>query len=309
MVGFDFTPCVGNLNRGSATKHPNNDNVIMNSANLFYGGPKTGKTRLIVTAFKNTDYVFLDFDNNYDDVAQLIIDNGGKYYNGKNAVMLLEQLLTGKITDTVVIIDAMNDVKMLMLDIQIERLTSVILKSKDADKVNEYVALQKTLERVKKAGIGQFQEPTSIWYTHTIGKMLNHSNSINFVHHTTQNAQGDKMEGNQSAYASKFDTVYAIARQDINKSYFDLQTQRSNIAELTIGLEKGLKDAENYMIAMFNNKVKTSDLTMTGTELDKAFNSIAKWVKPFKKEVLKIAFIRGTKGKNVSWSIKTKEEN
>ena len=69
MAGFDFTQCVGNLKRGNASKHTKNANVLMNSSTLWYGGPKTGKTTILAKTFNNTDYVMLDFDNNYDEFA------------------------------------------------------------------------------------------------------------------------------------------------------------------------------------------------------------------------------------------------
>lgn len=290
MAGFDLTQCVGNLHRGSATKHLNNKNVLMNSANLYYGGPKTGKTTIISKAFKDTDYVFLDFDNNYDDMHNIITVNGGDYYNGIDATNLLYQLLDGNITDSVVVIDAMNDVKMKMLDYQIKTIQD-----------NEDIV--ENLIRIKNAGIGQFQEPTSLWFTYTIQVMVNNSNSINFIHHTTQNAQGEKLEGNKAAYASKFDHVYGIIR-DNDKSYFALETARSSIAEDTIGMQKGLEDAKKYMLAIFKDKLANTDGTMTGTEFTRAFKNIGKWATQFKKEVVETTFTKTKNGKKVVWKLK-----
>lgn len=295
MASLNLTQCVGASLRGSASKHLNNANVLMNSANLFYGGPKTGKTTIIAKAFKGTDYIFLDFDNNYDEMQQLIIVNGGKYFNSIDAKALLKQLLLGDITDTVVIIDAMNDVKMMMIDYRLAHLDN----TKDSDLIT-------TLERVKKAGIGQFQEPTSLWFTHTIQVMMNNSNSINFIHHTTQNALGEKLEGNKAAYASKFDHVYGIVR-DNDKSYFALETARSSIAEETIGMEKSIADATKYMLAVFKDKLINTDGTMTGAEFERAFRNIAKWVVPFKAEVIKESFIKNRNGKKVLWELKPTE--
>jgi hypothetical protein len=303
MAGFDFTQCVGNLKRGNASKHTKNANVLMNSSTLWYGGPKTGKTTILAKTFNNTDYVMLDFDNNYDGMQDLIISNGGRYFNSTAAVELLHQLLDGRITNTVVIIDALNDVKMMMLDYQIKVLNYKLTQDEYKDDYHDMSELKENLQRSKGAGIGQFQEPTSVWFTNTIGKMTNNSNSINFIHHTTQNANGEKMEGNQSAYASKFDHVYAIVRQEDKKSYFELQTGRSNIAEHTIGLQKGIKDAMLYMKAIYSDKVENVDGTMTGTQFDKTFKNIAKWVIPFKKDVISQVFMRSKSGVKVVWKL------
>ncbi len=103
--------------RGSAYLHQDNSNIVMNSSAMWYGSAKGGKTRILTKAFTGSNYIFLDFDANYDDVADLITKAGGVYLNGREAWRVLYQLMDKDIKDAVIIIDALNDVKSAMLEL------------------------------------------------------------------------------------------------------------------------------------------------------------------------------------------------
>jgi len=242
MASFDFSQCDSKqINRVDPKPHKDNKNVIMSSVAMYYGGPKQGKTRTLTTVFKGSDYIFLDFDSNYDSMRKKIETSGGQYFNGDNAFRLVDQLLMGTITNQVVILDAMNDIKMYMM-------RKVIEMEKDEDVARE-------LTRVLKSGkIGNMQEETSTWYKATFGKMVNNSNSINVIHHTTASMGGEKMEGNQAAYMSKFDITYMIKKDESSgDSYFELVEQRDLVAPQTLNMNKGIDEAVKEAVRLFKS--------------------------------------------------------
>ncbi len=248
--------------RGNPELHKSNDNVVMNSSAMWYGPAKSGKTRLLTSNFNGTDYVFLDFDNNYESVASVIRDNGGKYVTGSNAYDALNQLLDGDITDTVVIIDALSDVRGYMLNYVIDKLDEEYLKHKEGSK--EFLELEARVEELQncKQGIGINQTDTTTWFTNTVLIMLNNSNSINFIHHTTENNGKSKMEGNQGAWTAKFDITYKIEKSG-DESYFVRTHQRDCIAKEVVGATKDLEDMVRYTLLL----LPEGKNSFTGSEL------------------------------------------
>jgi len=237
--------------RGYASLHKTNKNVVMNSSAMWYGPAKSGKTRMLINAFKGSNFIFLDMDYNYADVVSLVEQAGGIYINGEQAFDVACQLMDKDITDTVVIIDALNDVKTRLLRHYISNLNESIDKE-------EISSCEAAMSR-----IGISQEATTIWFERTIKKMINNSNSINFIHHTTENNGGSKVEGNAGAWAAKFDITYKIEKAD-NESYFHLTHQRSNIAPERVELSKTLKDQIEVILERLPEKIGSE---YTGNEL------------------------------------------
>jgi hypothetical protein len=188
---------------------------------MWYGPAKSGKTRTIIRALQGTDYLFLDFDRNYEDVAQDIEDLGGHYYNGTNAIDVLFQIAEGKAENRVIVIDALNSV--------VGMLVKHYNKSPEG---LEYPILNPN-------NIGRLQEDTVDFFNKVIYKMENNSNSINFIHHMTENMLGSKMEGNAGAWKSVFDITY-----EMEDGKFVLKTSRTKIPPSTVGADTAIQRLE-----------------------------------------------------------------
>ncbi len=262
-----------NTTRGNPYHHILNDNVVMNSANLFYGKSKSGKTRTLIQSFAGAEFIYLDFDRNYADIVELVEKNGGHYYNGKNAVAVLRELLRGNIEKTVVIIDSLQDVKKLML-----KLRYGIVLEEDSALAENIVGL------MMNGAVGIDADDTAAWFTHTISRMVNDSNSINFIHHTTDNNQGSKLAGNSSAYKSKFDTTYVIINES-ESTYYKLEAGRSNIPKNIVGSQRNYTDAMDWIKEKFTSRGATK---MNGIDLkEKVTKRSPEWVKEFNLQKLR----------------------
>ena len=215
---------------------------IMNASVMWYGGAKKGKTRTIISAFSGVDYMFLDFDRNYESTINEIKKTGASYYNGYAAEDVLVQLMKGRITEAVVVIDSLVHA--------IAILARYYLISPAGKKDDEFKRL--------KPYIGVSHEATSMFFNKFIYPMLE-SNSINFIHHTTQNMMGEKMEGNQGSWLSVFDFTYKL---DGDK--FILQAGRLPCAPTTVGKEN-LYDRLKKCISDNNENIEVSGEEMNVT--------------------------------------------
>lgn len=216
-------PTAPNAIRHDAYMH-SNGHSIMNASVMYYGGAKTGKTRLIIKAFSGADYIFLDLDRNYESTINEITKSGARYFNGSNAIEILYQLMDGKGKNEVVIIDALGSIVKLLCRKFIKQHTG-----KD-DKLDEVGIAISEAEK----GIGVNHADTVTFFNHIIEPMTRNSNSINFIHHTTQNKMGEKMEGNQGAWLSVFDFTYEMNRET---KTFVLKAGRLPIAPNSIGVD------------------------------------------------------------------------
>ena len=225
--------------RKDAVMHENGQ-TIMNAATLYYGGAKTGKTRLITRAFNGSNYIFLDFDRNYESTIKQMQANGATYYNGKNAKNVLVQLMNGKISNEIIIIDALGAVISSLCRAYIDANT-VTNESGNQWLTEEGQVLKEAYE---SKSIGNIAEPTRIFFNSIIEPMTRNGNSVNFIHHTTQNAHGEKMEGNKGVWLSLFDFTYEMNRETKN---YHLIADRLPIAPATIG-EDNVFDRINAII-------------------------------------------------------------
>ncbi len=211
-----------------------NGTAIMNACSMFYGGAKTGKTRLLTKAFNGSGYIFLDFDRNYTSTVNGIIESGALYFNGKAALDILYQIMDKKLKNTVVVVDALGSV--------IKRMCNrFITNHTNSDDLDEDAILLKDSIR----GIGINHSDSVTFFNLVIEPMTKNGNSINFIHHTTQNMGGEKMEGNKGAWLSVFDFTYSMNRE---KRVFELEAGRLPIALETIG-EDNIYDRLNKMIS------------------------------------------------------------
>lgn len=224
---LDLPDQKNNIIRQDATLHKNGHS-IMSAATMYYGGAKTGKTRLVVSAFKGSNYIFLDFDRNYKSTINEIIKAGARYYNGKNAIDILSQVMLGKAENEIIIIDALGSVVKGLCRAFIREHTN-INEDKTETKDWEAVAVELAIP-----GIGTNHTDTATFFNHIIEPMTRNNNSINFVHHTTQNMSGEKMEGNKGAWLSVFDFTYQMDRETRT---FKLEADRLPIAPKTIGFD------------------------------------------------------------------------
>jgi len=208
-----------------------NGNTVMNAASMYFGGAKTGKTTVLSSALEGSTYIFLDFDRNYSSVIEMIIKKGGSYFNGMHAYNILYQLMEGKISNVVVIIDALNSV--------IQPLCNKFIKLHQMD---ENPDKQKEVEMLEVARdqIGINQQATVTFFNLIIEPMTR-NNSINFIHHTTQNHNGEKMEGNQGAWLSVFDFTYQMDR---DSGKFKLKAGRLKVAPDIIGADNNFTRIE-----------------------------------------------------------------
>jgi hypothetical protein len=190
---------------------------LHNAAVIWYGRAKSGKTRTLIQSFQGENFLFLDFDRNYRSTIEGITLSGGQYLNGDSAFDVLTQLANGNGTNRIVIVDALGSV--------ISRLTSWFInqdaENQDANRLTDL-----------KSHIGITHEATVAFFNLIIEPMTRNGNSINFIHHTTENNQGSKMEGNKGAWLSVFDFTYHL---DTNKKVFLLEADRLPIAPKVIG--------------------------------------------------------------------------
>ncbi len=215
-----------NIIRGDAYLH-NNGYAIMNAATMYYGGAKTGKTRLAISSFKGSEYIFLDFDRNYKTTIDEIVKSGAHYYNRTNARDVLLQFMRGEVSNEIVIIDALGAIIKPLCREFIEYHT---IKNEDGTKSKDWEAIAVDYAM---NGIGINGEDTRTFFNHIIEPMTRNGNSINFIHHTTINAQ-EKMEGNKGAWLSVFDFTYQMDRET---KTFKLEADRLPIAPKTIGFD------------------------------------------------------------------------
>ncbi len=194
---------------------------IMNASVMYYGGAKTGKTRLLISAFSGSEYIFLDFDRNYESTIKEIEKSGAMYFNGASAYDVLFQLMNGTIHDAVVVVDALGSiVKPLCRKFMKQHIHENNI-DEDGTAINEAMG-----------GIGINHADTVTFFNHIIEPMTQNRNSINFIHHTTQNMSGEKMEGNQGSWLSVFDFTYGMDRET---KTFKLRADRLPIAPHTVG--------------------------------------------------------------------------
>lgn len=215
-------PSEGYIPRDDAYLHANGV-TVMNASTMFYGGAKTGKTRTIIKAFKGCDYFFLDFDRNYESTIQDIIDSGARYFNGSAAYDILYQLMDGNISNVTVVVDALGSV------IKPLCLKFISKHASDGRADEEARMLQESIK-----GIGKDHADSVTFFNLIIEPMTRNGNSINFIHHTTQNMQGEKMEGNKGAWLSVFDFTYSMDRAS---KTFKLEAGRLPVALNSIGTD------------------------------------------------------------------------
>ena len=212
---------------------------IMNASVMWYGGAKKGKTRTIISAFSGVDYIFLDFDRNYESTINEIKKTGASYYNGSAAEDVLIQLMKGTITEAVVVIDSLVHA--------IAILSRHYLVSTVDDE----------FERLKPY-IGVSHEATSMFFN-KLSYCAMQNSSVNFIHHTTQNQKGEKMEGNQGSWLSVFDFTYKL-----NNDKFILEAGRLPCAPTTVGKEN-LYDRLMKCINDNSEDINTADKHMVAT--------------------------------------------
>ena len=248
VTGLDFikqNKLKGSKGRQQPKLHPKNDKVLMSSTYMLYGGAKTGKTRTVIEAYKDTDFIYLDFDRNYEDIAQKVSENGGHFFAGLDARNFLEHVIAGHIKDTVIIIDALGSTIGLLCQIFYELYS-------DTDYEREL--------RSAEPLIGTRHSQTAVFFNYVLAKPLDLNNHIAFIHHTTMNQGGEKMEGNMGAWLSLFDAVYHL------ESYgtFVLESSRTKLAPKTLDdvliidrLNHALRSVQSK--AMNGNKLKEDD--------------------------------------------------
>ncbi len=197
-----------------------NDTAILNAVNIFYGGAKAGKTTTLVNTFtKNkVEFIFLDFDRNYQFTVDKIQKSGAVYLNGSAAYDVLDQLMSGKPNGAVVILDALGSIRNYMVD-------KFIADNVGTDEAEHLQGI--------KHNIGVTHDATVAFFNYIVEPM-SHGNSINFIHHTTQTMHGEKMEGNKGAWSSVFDNIYRMDRE--SRSFILENSRCYDIAPKTIGV-------------------------------------------------------------------------
>lgn len=198
-----------------------NGTSLHNAAVMWYGRAKSGKTRTLIQAFSGENFLFLDFDRNYRSTIESIQNSGATYLNGDAAFDVLTQLASGRGSDQIVIVDALGSV--------VSRLVSWFIDSNTTE--GNMNAAAKQITELKK-NIGVSHEATVAFFNLIIEPMTRNGNSINFIHHTTENSQGSKMEGNKGSWLSVFDFTYAL---NVDRKVFELEAGRLPIAPNVIG--------------------------------------------------------------------------
>lgn len=207
--------------RENAVLNLANGTSLHNAAVMWYGRAKSGKTRTLIQAFSGEKFLFLDFDRNYRSTIESIQNSGATYLNGDVAFNVLTQLASGSGSDQIVIIDALGSV--------VTRLVSWFILSNTNDGTMNNDA--KRIDEIKK-NIGISHEATVTFFNLIIEPMTRNGNSINFIHHTTENNVGSKMEGNKGAWLSVFDFTYVL---NVDRKVFELEAGRLPIAPNVIG--------------------------------------------------------------------------
>lgn len=207
--------------RENANLNAVNGVSLHNAAVMWYGRAKSGKTRTLIQAFNGAEFLFLDFDRNYRSTIESIQNSGATYLNGDTAFNVLTQLASGRGNNQIVIIDALGSV--------VTRLVSwfIITNSNDGTMNND----ARRMDEIKK-NIGVSHEATVTFFNLIIEPMTRNGNSINFIHHTTENNVGSKMEGNKGAWLSVFDFTYML---NVDRHVFELEAGRLPIAPNVIG--------------------------------------------------------------------------
>ena len=207
--------------RENAVLNLANGTSLHNAAVMWYGRAKSGKTRTLIQAFSGEKFLFLDFDRNYRSTIESIQNSGATYLNGDAAFDVLTQLASGRGSDQIVIVDALGSV--------VTRLVSWFI---DHNTVNDNmsVAAKQIIELKKNIGVSH--EATVTFFNLIIEPMTRNGNSINFIHHTTENSQGSKMEGNKGSWLSVFDFTYVL---NVDRKVFELEAGRLPIAPNVIG--------------------------------------------------------------------------
>lgn len=198
-----------------------NGTSLHNAAVMWYGRAKSGKTRTLIQAFSGENFLFLDFDRNYRSTIESIQNSGATYLNGNTAFEVLTQLASGRGSDQIVIVDALGSV--------VSRLVSWFIDINTTE--GDMNAAAKQITELKKS-IGISHEATVAFFNLIIEPMTRNGNSINFIHHTTENSQGSKMEGNKGSWLSVFDFTYTL---NVDRKVFELEAGRLPIAPNVIG--------------------------------------------------------------------------
>lgn len=242
---------------------------IHNAATMWYGRAKSGKTRALIEAFSGEKFIFLDFDRNYESTIKGIQNSGAIYLNGDAAFEVLTQLASGKGFHHVVVIDALGNI--------VTRLARWFLaNSKKSDAV----------ERMKESIhlIGVSHEATLTFFNLIIEPMTRNYNSINIIHHTTENNYGSKMEGNKGAWLSVFDFTYQL---NTEKKVFILEAGRLPIAPKTVGL---FNSPRKHLVELIKNYTESRQDMVNGEFIDVApWNKILKSsqsIRPIMKQLL-----------------------
>ena len=198
-----------------------NGTSLHNAAVMWYGRAKSGKTRTLIQAFTGEKFLFLDFDRNYRSTIESIQNSGATYLNGDVAFNVLTQLASGRGSNQIVIVDALGSV--------VTRLVSWFIDSNTTE--GNMNAAARQITELKK-NIGVSHEATVAFFNLIIEPMTRNGNSINFIHHTTENSQGSKMEGNKGSWLSVFDFTYVLK---VDRKVFELEAGRLPIAPNVIG--------------------------------------------------------------------------
>jgi len=243
---------------------------IHNAAIMWYGRAKSGKTRALIEVFAGENFIFLDFDRNYESTIKGIQKSGAIYLNGDAAFEVLTQLSSGRGFQYVVIIDALGSI--------IKRLARWFIQTSD-----DYDAVARMKESLLLIGVSH--EATLTFFNLVVEPMTKNSNSINIIHHTTENNNGSKMEGNKGAWLSVFDFTY---RLDSDKKAFFLEAGRLPIAPKTVGLSK---TPRKQLVELIKNYTESCQDQISGQFMDVApWNKILKsslYVRPIMNQLLK----------------------
>lgn len=242
--------------RADAELNPFNGVSIHNAATMWYGRAKSGKTRALIEAFTGEKFIFLDFDRNYISTIREIEKSGAIYLNGDAAFNVLTQLAIGRGFHYVVIIDALGSI--------ITRLARWFIENS-----NDVDSVKRMKESIQLIGVSH--EATITFFNLLIEPMTRNYNSINIIHHTTENHNGSKMEGNKGAWMSVFDFTY---RLDPEKKAFFLEAGRLPIAPNTVGLSQSPR---KHLIELIKKHAEMRQDFSTGEAMEVAeWNTIYK---------------------------------
>ena len=250
---------------------------IMNATVMFYGAPKKGKTRTIIESFSGSEYVFLDFDRNYKITADKIEQSGALYFNGSNAYDVLIQLMNGKASNGIFVIDALNSVIPFLCSYWNK-------KNEDKDSINPTM-------------VGVDDSETKKFFNNVIYPMSENNNSINIIHHTTENNTGTKMAGNKASWMSLFDFTYKLDGT-VSDPEFILESGRLPMAPKKIGLKNSSDKAYEFIVKKGKTTITKSEFTKL-TKHDKD-----KWVRDFVDDIFDIEINGSGRNKTCIYSLK-----